>query len=129
MQELQHYISELPLSVSSPHIKAILICLFVVNMTKKIHTKPMDAYKELDDTGRRLVNKLITGLHEQKLDQETRLTINRTINRTRRDQSYRQKIHERVSHLLQGEICCTEKRAKSTDNRGWEAAGGGMEGP
>ena len=54
-------------------------------MSKKIHTKPMDAYKELDDTGRRLVNKLITGLHEQKLDQETRLTINRTINRTRRD--------------------------------------------
>ena len=54
-------------------------------MSKKIHTKPVDAYKELNDTGRRLVNKLITGLHEQKLDQETWLTINRTINRTRRD--------------------------------------------
>ena len=45
----------------------------------------MLAYGELDEPARRLVNKLVSALHEQKLDQEMRLTINRTINRTRRD--------------------------------------------
>ena len=45
----------------------------------------MSAYKELDEPARRLVNKLITGLHEQRLDPESRLTINRTLNRSRHD--------------------------------------------
>ena len=54
-------------------------------MSSKTHPKPMSAYKKLDEPARRLVNKLITGLHEHRLGPETRLTINRTLNRTCRD--------------------------------------------
>jgi hypothetical protein len=53
----------------------------------KTQIKPMSAYTELDDSGRRLVNKLIIGLHDKKLPEGTRLNINRAINRSRRDPS------------------------------------------
>ena len=66
-------------------LRGYLFCFFSVNMSSKTHTKTMSAYKELDEPARRLVNKLITGLHEQRLDPASRLTINRTLNRTRRD--------------------------------------------
>jgi hypothetical protein len=54
-------------------------------MSRKTQTKPMLAYKDLDDSERRLVNKLIVNLHDKKLPQATRMDINRSINRSRRD--------------------------------------------
>ena len=54
-------------------------------MSKEIQSKPLSAYKELQEPGRRLVNKLIIGLHDQQLDEGVRLDINRCINRARRD--------------------------------------------
>jgi hypothetical protein len=47
----------------------------------------MPAYKELDHAGRRLVNKLIIGLHDKQLPNGTKQDINRSINRSRRDPS------------------------------------------
>lgn len=54
-------------------------------MSKKTQSKPMPAYKELDHSGRRLVNKLIVSLHDKQLPEATRMDINRSINRSRRD--------------------------------------------
>jgi len=54
---------------------------------KNTQPKPMSAYKDLDDSARRLVNKLIIGLHDKKLAERTKLDINRSINRSRRDPS------------------------------------------
>ena len=68
-----------------PILRGYLFCFFSVNMSSKTHTKTMSAYKELDEPARRLVNKLINSLHDQRVDPESRLTINRTLNRTRRD--------------------------------------------
>ena len=56
-------------------------------MSKKTQVKPLSAYKELNESGRRLVNKLIIGLHAGTIDEDTRLNINRTINRAKRDPS------------------------------------------
>lgn len=56
-------------------------------MNKKTQVKPLSAYKGLSDSGRRLVNKLIIGLHTDTIDEDTRLNINRTINRAKRDPS------------------------------------------
>ena len=56
-------------------------------MSKKTQVKPLSAYKELNESGRRLVNKLIIGLHADTIDEDTRLNINRTINRAKRDPS------------------------------------------
>lgn len=56
-------------------------------MSKKKQVKPLSAYKELSESGRRLVNKLIIGLHADTIDEDTRLNINRTINRAKRDPS------------------------------------------
>ena len=53
----------------------------------KTQTKPIQAYKNLDDSGRRLVNKLIIGLHDKQLPDGTKLDINRSINRSRRNPS------------------------------------------
>jgi hypothetical protein len=53
-------------------------------MSKKPQSKPMPAYKELDHSGRRLVNKLIVSLHDKQLPEATRMDINRSINRSRR---------------------------------------------
>ena len=54
---------------------------------QKIQVKPLSAYKELTESGRRLVNKLIIGLHAHTIDEDTRLNINRIINRAKRDPS------------------------------------------
>lgn len=56
-------------------------------MSKKKQVKPLSAYKELNESGRRLVNKLIIGLHADTIDEDTRLNINRLINRAKRDPS------------------------------------------
>jgi hypothetical protein len=56
-------------------------------MSKTTQTKPLVAYKELDEPGRRLVNKLIISLHYKHLDESCTLNINRCINRARRDPS------------------------------------------
>jgi hypothetical protein len=66
--------------------------LFSLNLKKtknmsKTQTKPIQAYKNLDDSGRRLVNKLIIGLHDKQLPDGTKLDINRAINRSRRNPS------------------------------------------
>ena len=88
----------------------------------------MDAYKELDDTGRRLVNKLISGLHEQKLDQQTRLTINRTINRTRRDPNDTGKKYTNGYLVFYKERFVDLKNQGPTSHRNCKAGGFGMEG-
>ena len=44
-------------------------------------------YKDLDDSGRRLVNKLVVGLHDKQLPAGTKLDINRSLNRAKRDPS------------------------------------------
>jgi hypothetical protein len=61
--------------------------LFLIDkhMSKRAQVKPLSAYKELTESRRRLVNKLIIGLHAETIDEDTRLNINRAINRTRRD--------------------------------------------
>jgi hypothetical protein len=56
-------------------------------MSKTTQTKPLSAYKDLDDSGRRLVNKLIVGLHEKQFPAGTKQDINSSINRSRRDPS------------------------------------------
>jgi hypothetical protein len=56
-------------------------------MSKRAQVKPLSAYKELTESKRRLVNKLIIGLHADTIDEDTRLNINRVINRSRRDPS------------------------------------------
>jgi hypothetical protein len=50
--------------------------------TKKV--KPMEALKLLSESHRRLVNKLITGLHSGEVDEKTKNCINLCINRSRR---------------------------------------------
>lgn len=46
--------------------------------------KPMEALKLLSEPHRRLVNKLIVGLHTGEVDEKTRSCINLCINRSRR---------------------------------------------
>ena len=47
-------------------------------------TKPLTEYKKLNESSRRLVNKLITSLSDESLDDKVKKSINRTINRARR---------------------------------------------
>jgi hypothetical protein len=44
----------------------------------------MQALRELSDTNRRLVNKLVVSLHQDVLDDTAKKSINRVINRSRR---------------------------------------------
>ena len=48
-------------------------------------SKPLSAYKQLNDSSRRLVNKLIISLTDEKLDDKAKMSINRSINRARRE--------------------------------------------
>ena len=56
-------------------------------MIKKVRTKPLSAYKELQESDRRLANKLILALYKKEVDGDSWHVINRTINRARRDPS------------------------------------------
>ena len=56
-------------------------------MIKKVQTKPLSAYKELQESDRRLANKLIIALHKKEVDGDSWHLMNRTINRARRDPS------------------------------------------
>ena len=47
-------------------------------------TKPLTEYKKLNESSRRLVNKLIISLSDETLDDKVKKSINRTINRARR---------------------------------------------
>ena len=47
--------------------------------------KALAEYKKLNDSSRRLVNKLITSLSDETLDDKVKKLINRTINRARRE--------------------------------------------
>jgi hypothetical protein len=47
--------------------------------------KPLGAYKQLNESSRRLVNKLIISLTDEKLDDKAKMSINRSINRARRE--------------------------------------------
>ncbi len=46
--------------------------------------KPLHALKELTESKRRLVNKLIVSLYNDQIDEKAHASINRTINRARR---------------------------------------------
>jgi hypothetical protein len=56
-------------------------------MSRTVQTKPLSAYKELQESDRRLVNKLIISLYKKKVDGDSWHLMNRTINRARRDPS------------------------------------------
>jgi hypothetical protein len=47
--------------------------------------KPLAAYETLPDDRKRLTNRLIMALHENKLDSNAQLDIRRSINRAKRD--------------------------------------------
>jgi hypothetical protein len=47
--------------------------------------KALAEYKKLNDSSRRLVNKLIVGLSNETLDDKVKKSINRAINRARRE--------------------------------------------
>ena len=47
--------------------------------------KPLTEYKKLNDSSRRLVNKLIISLSNETLDDKVKKSINRAINRARRE--------------------------------------------
>ena len=51
----------------------------------KQQTKPLIAYEALAEDQRRLANKLIVALHEDKLNSNVQLDIRRSINRAKRD--------------------------------------------
>ena len=74
------------------------------NMIKKVQTKPLSAYKELQESDRRLANKLIIALHKKEVDGDSWHLMNRTINcEIRRTQA--NSIQMVILSVLQGEVC------------------------